>query len=305
MRTVLARLGRFGVTLIVVVAALAVGWRLWVYYMTEPWTRDGRVRADVVGVAPDVSGLVAEVLVRDNQSVRNGDVIFRVDRARFDLAVQQAQAAVASRLAALQEAQREATRYGALSNIAVSQEKQQQTEAALQQAAATYQQAQADLGVARLNLERTEVKAPVNGIITNFDLRPGDYVTAGHPVTALVDTDTIHVDGYFEETKLPSIQPGDAATIRLMGGEPPLSGRVESIAGAIEDRERTASGSLLANINPTFSWVRLAQRIPVRIALDRPPANVRLLPGRTATVIVHPGTAPADVKRVAGDTHGG
>lgn len=299
MRTVLARLGRFGVTLIVVVLAVAAGWRLWDYYMTAPWTRDGRVRADVVGVTPDVSGLVAEVLARDNQPVRAGDVIFRVDRARFELAVQQAQAAVASRLAALQEAQREATRYGSLSNIAVSQEKQQQTEAALQQAAASYQQAQADLGVAKLNLDRTEVKASVNGVITNFDLRPGDYVTAGHPVTALVDTDSIHVDGYFEETKLPAIQPGDAATVQILGERTALTGRVESIAGAIEDRERGTSGSLLANINPTFSWVRLAQRVPVRVTLDQPPPDLRLLPGRTATVIIHPGTASKNARPIA------
>ena len=147
--------------------------------MTEPWTRDGRVRADVVQIAPDVNGLVAAVLVRDNQTVHAGDVLFRVDRARFDLAVQQAEAVVASRLASMQEAAREAERYRSLPDIAVSQEKQQQTQATLQQASAAYQQAQADLGVARLNLERTDVKASVNGIITNFDLRPGDYVTTG------------------------------------------------------------------------------------------------------------------------------
>jgi RND family efflux transporter MFP subunit len=286
----LAGLGRFGVTVAVVAVAAFVAWRLWTYYMVEPWTRDGRVRADVVGVAPDVTGLVAEVLVKDNQAVRAGDVILRVDRARFEFAVQQAQATAESRRAALQEAGREAARYSSLSNVSVSQEKQQQTQTALQQAAAAYQQAQADLALANLNLERTEVKAPVNGVITNFDLRPGDYVTAGHPVTALVDTDSIHVDGYFEETKLGAIHPGDKATVQLLGGEPALSGRVDSIAGAIEDRERGASANLLANINPTFSWVRLAQRVPVRVALDPVPAGVRLIPGRTATVIIHPGS---------------
>lgn len=288
---VLTRLGRFGVTLVVVVIAALVGWRLWTYYMIEPWTRDGRVRADVVGLAPDVSGLVAEVLVRDNQDVHAGDVIFRVDRARFQVAVQQAEAVVANRMATVQEANREAERYAALPNIAVSQEKQQQTATALQQAAAAYQQAQADLALAKLNLDRTEVKATVNGVITNFDLRPGDYVTAGHAVTALVDTDSIHVDGYFEETKLGAIHPGDPATVRLLGREPPLAGRVESIAGGIEDRERGSSSNLLANITPTFSWVRLAQRVPVRVTLDTLPPGVRLLPGQTATVIINPAAA--------------
>jgi len=285
---VLAGLGRFTVTLVAVVLALGAGWWLWDYYLTAPWTRDGRVRADIVGVAPDVSGLVAAVLVHDNQVVKTGDVIFEVDRARFELALQQADAVLASRLATMQEAAREAARYGALTSLSVSLEKQQQTAASLQEAEAAFQQAQADRGVAKLNLDRSRVVAPVNGIITNFDLRPGDYVSAGKAVTALVDTDSLHVDGYFEETKLPEIHPGDPATVRLLGSEPELHGHVESIAGGIVDRERSASDDLLANINPTFNWVRLAQRIPVRIKLENVPPQVRLLPGRTATVIVHP-----------------
>jgi multidrug resistance efflux pump len=288
-RRLVARLGRFGVTAIAVAIALLVGWRLWYYYLDAPWTRDGRVRADVVGVTPDVSGLVSEVLVHDNQTVRAGEVLFRIDRARFALALQQADAALSNRMAALQEAMREAARYAALTNLAVSLEKQQQTQTAQQQAAAAFQQAQADRDLAQLNLDRTEVKASVNGIITNFDLRPGDYVTAGKPVTALVDTDSVHVDGYFEETKLPRIRVGDRATVRLMGESREIAGRVQSIAGGIVDRERADGGDLLANVNPTFSWVRLAQRIPVRIALENVPPDIRLVPGRTATVIIQAG----------------
>lgn len=282
---------RIGITLAAVAAAIFVGWRLWTYYMIEPWTRDGRVTADILGVTPDVSGLVAEVLVHDNQPIRVGDVMFRIDRARFDLAVRQAQAVVASKLAAFQEAERENNRYQSLNNIAVSQEKQQQTGANLAQASAAYQQSQADLGVARLNLERSEVKATVNGIVSNFDLRPGDYVAAGRAVFAMVDTDSLRVDGYFEETKLGAIHPGDPATIRLLGGEPKLSGHVQSIAGGITDRERAAGPDLLANVTPTFAWVRLAQRVPVRIKLDAVPTNVSLIPGRTATVVIHPAAA--------------
>ncbi len=288
MRRLWGALGRVGVTLLVAAVALVVGWRLWVYYLEAPWTRDGRVRADIVGVAPDVSGLVSEVLVRDNEAVRAGDVLFRVDRARFALALQQADAVLNNRRAALQEAMREAARYSALTNLAVSVEKQQQTATAQQQAAAAYQQAQADRDLAQLNLDRTEVTASVNGIITNFDLRPGDYVTVGHAVTALVDTDSLHVDGYFEETKLPRIHVGDRATVRLMGEDVEIQGRVQSIAGGIVDRELSLGGNLLANVNPTFSWVRLAQRIPVTIDLEHVPPDIRLVPGRTATVIVHP-----------------
>ena len=278
---------RIAVTLAVVAVAAVIGWQFWAYYMDEPWTRDGRVRADVVGVTPDVSGLVSDVPVRDNQQVKAGDVLFHIDRARFLLALQQSEAAVASRRAALDEAIRERDRYSSLSSAAVSQEKQQQTDAAAKAAQAAYQQSLADRDLAKLNLERTEVRAPVNGTITNFDLRPGDYVTAGKPVTALVDSDTLRVEGYFEETKLPRIHEGDRVVIHLMGDDTPLQGHVESIAAGIEDRDRSSSSSLLANVNPTFSWVRLAQRVPVRIALDSTADARPLVVGRTATVAVH------------------
>jgi RND family efflux transporter MFP subunit len=278
--------GRFLLTLAVVVVAIFAGARVWGYYMDEPWTRDGRVRADVVGLAPDVSGLVTDVVVHDNQTVKQGDVLFRLDLSRFQFAVMQADAEVKSRLAALQEAERETNRYHSLTNVEVSQEKQQQAQSAADQAAAAYQQALADRGIAQLNLDRATVRATVNGIVTNFELRPGDYVTAGHAVTALVDTDSLHVDGYFEETKLPRIRIGDAAQVQLMGDDQWLTGRVESIAGGIADRDRGSDSSLLADVNPTFNWVRLAQRIPVRIVLDKTPDDIRLIPGRTATVRV-------------------
>jgi RND family efflux transporter MFP subunit len=282
----LAALGRVAVTAVVVAAAAAIGWRFWVYYLDDPWTRDGRVRADVVQVAADVSGLVAEVAVADNQPVRTGQVLFRIDPVRFQLALQQAEAIVASRQAASTEAIQEMNRFRALNNLSVSEEQQQQRAAAAEEAGAAYAQALADRDVARLNLARTTVRAPVNGLVTNFDLRPGTYIDAGRPVFALIDTDTYHVDGYFEETKLPRIHPGDPARVHLMGENFDLAGHVQSIAGGIADRERQASADLLANVNPTFSWVRLAQRIPVRVALDRVPEGIRLVSGRTATVEV-------------------
>jgi multidrug resistance efflux pump len=277
---------RFGLTVIVVAAAVIVGIQLWAYYMDAPWTRDGRVRADIVQVAPDVSGFVTDVLVHDNQQVHRGDVIFHIDRARFALALQQAEAVVASRRASLDQADADLKRYRALTAGVVSQQKEEQVLATQQEAQAAYDQAVADRGVAQLNLDRSEVRASVNGTITNMDLRPGDYVTAGHGVMALVDTDTLHVDGYFEETKLPRIHVGDPVRIRLMGDSRPLSGHVQSIAAGIADRDRTDGANLLANVNPTFNWVRLAQRVPVRIALDGNPNLARLVAGRTATVEV-------------------
>lgn len=286
MTALLSLLGRFAVTIVMVCLAAVAAWQLWTYYADEPWTRDGRVRADVVPVAPDVSGLVSEVLVRENQEVEKGDVLFRIDKDRFVLAVRQAEAAAESRRAALEEATNDLNRYRQLSDKAVSQQKIEQVLSAQLQATAAYHEALAEYDIAKLNLVRSEVRAPVAGTVTNFDLRPGVYVAAGKGAFALVDKASFHVDGYFEETKLPRIRIGDPVTIHVMGESIPLKGRVESIAAAIEDRERSAGTNLVANVNPTFNWVRLAQRVPVRIALTEVPAGVRLLSGRTATVVI-------------------
>jgi len=250
------------------------------------------VRADVVTITPDVSGLVADVLVHDNQPVKRGDVLFRIDPDRFQLAVQEAEAAVANRKADNDETQRESVRYERLNELSVSLEQQQQRVAKAEAAAAAYHQALADLAVAQLNLKRSDVISPVDGTVTNVDLEPGDYAVTGKPVMALVDSATLRVEGYFEETKLPKIHVGDRVRVQLMGEPQMLSGRVESIAAGIADRERSDSPDLLANINPTFNWVRLAQRIPVRVKLESVPPGVQLVIGRTATVEVEQGTAP-------------
>ncbi|QND46914.1 efflux RND transporter periplasmic adaptor subunit [Rhizobium lusitanum] len=280
-------IGRIAVTLAFVVGAVFVGRELWGHYMDEPWTRDARLRADVVGIAPDVAGLVSDVLVKDNQTVNKGDVLFRVDRERFAIALAQADAALESSKAALDQAHRENQRQSRLGDAGSLQQKEQALTAE-QQADAAFRQAQASRDLAQLNLDRSEVRATVNGRISNLSLRPGDYVTAGSAEVALIDSDSLRVEGYFEETKLPRIHVGDTVSIHLMGQTEKLTGHVESIANGIEDRERT-SGSMLANITPTFSWVRLAQRVPVRIALDKVPDGTKLIAGLTATVEISDG----------------
>ena len=277
--------GRVLVTLSLVVCALFVGRELWHHYMNDPWTRDARVRADIVGVAPDVSGLVSEVLVKDNDTVKNGDVLFKVDEKRFQIAEEQAEAAVEGAKATLDQATRDRKRREQLGAV-ISQQQKEEAQAAEAQAQASYLQATANLDLARLNRERSQVRAPVNGTITNLSLRPGNYVTTGSAEMALVDTDSLRVEGYFEETKLPRIHIGDPVRIKLMGQTGTIEGHVDSIAAGIEDRERTAGSGLLANINPTFSWVRLAQRIPVRIAFNGIPDDTQLVVGMTATVAV-------------------
>ncbi|MQT11860.1 efflux RND transporter periplasmic adaptor subunit [Segnochrobactrum spirostomi] len=289
MRAFVITLARMAVTLIVVAAAILVGIGLWRDYIEAPWTRDGRVLADVVEITPDVSGLVGTVLIRDNAKVRAGDMLFDIDRARYQLALDQADATLADRKAALDQADRDAERYRQLTNLSVSEEAREKAITAASQAQAAYDQAKSSRDLAALNLARTQIKAPVNGVVTNFDLRTGDYVTAGKGVAALVDTDSFYVAGYFEETKLARIAVGDPVLIRLMGQNTVLRGHVESIAAGIEDRESASGSNLLANVNPTFSWVRLAQRIPVRVALDPVPANVHLIAGLTATVQIKPG----------------
>ena len=280
-------LRRFALTGLAVAAAIWVGYRLWDYYMDEPWTRDGHVRAEVVPVAPDVAGFVTEVLVKDNQMVRRGDILFRIDSARYEIALKQAEAVLEGRQALLAEANADLKRYNALTpDTTVSRQRLDQVIATQGAAKAAHDQAVADRALAKLNLERSEVRASVGGAVSNMDLRPGTYLSPGKGVMALVDTDTLHVEGYFEETKLSRIHVGDPVNVRLMGASRVLHGRVESIEAGVEDRDRGEGSNLLANVNPTFNWVRLAQRVPVRVALEHIPANGDLVVGRTATVEV-------------------
>ncbi|MGO4392758.1 efflux RND transporter periplasmic adaptor subunit [Variovorax sp. M-6] len=287
---------RLLVTVLIVAAAAWAGWQLWDHYELAPWTRNGRVRANVVQIAPDVSGMVADVAVQDNQSVAAGALLFSVDKARFELAQEQAEAAVATQSIAinnqritLAQAQRESDRNSGLGDL-ISQElreqsrlKVDQAKGALQSAEAALRQAQIALNTSRLNLQRTEVRAPTAGLVTNLDLRQGAYASAGHPVMALVDAGSIYVEGYFEENKLTRIHLGDRVRVTPMGAAA-LDGTVESIAAGIADRDRSTSANLLPTVNPTFNWVRLAQRVPVRVKLDQVPSDTRLIAGQTVTV---------------------
>jgi RND family efflux transporter MFP subunit len=273
------------VTLAVVAAAGLAGQKLWMRYQRDPWTRDGRVRAEVVQVAPDVAGLVTSVSVRNDQPIRRGDVLFVIDRDRYVLALRQADAAVAAQRATLGEARKELARNTAVQDL-VARETLEQSEAKADTSAAALQQALAARDVAALNLERTVVRAPVDGFLTDQTVRTGDYVSSGKPVLGLIDASSFRVEGYFEETKLSRLRIGQPVRIKIMGEKAPLRGHVDSIAPGIQDRERQAGQDMLPNVNPTFSWVRLAQRVPVRIALDERPADLPLITGRTATVSV-------------------
>ena len=284
MMKLLAHLPRVIATLVMLLMAIAAGLHLWNYYMEAPWTRDGRVRSEVTRLATDLSGLVSEVRVQDNQFVKRGELLLTLDRARFVLAVQEAEANLESLRLVMAQKVRDANRANRL-NAALAQASREQARADADIATANVHQAEVQLAQARLNLARTQVRAPTNGYVTNLNLHVGDYLNAGNPVLALVNSDAFYVAGYFEETKLNHIRVGDRVRVMLMGADAPLFGRVASIANGIQDRELTSSqDGQLANVNPTFQWVRLAQRIPVRIQLDPLPSQVRLVAGQTARV---------------------
>lgn len=272
-------------TLLVLALAIWIGRTLWVHYMNTPWTRDGRVRADIINVAADVNGYVVNVPVKDNQLVKKGDVLLEIDPEHYEIAVKQAQSLVASRKATWEMRKLNAHRRADMDNLVISKENRDDATNIADSALADYQHALAQLDAALLNLKRTQVLATVDGYVTNLNVHRGDYARIGDPKMAVVDKDSFWVYGFFEETKLPHIRVGDKAELQMMSGEV-LKGHVESISRGIYDRDNPESRELVADVNPTFNWVRLAQRVPVRIHIDEIPEGFLLAAGTTCTVIV-------------------
>jgi len=272
-------------TLFVAISAGMLGWDTVRYYFFSPWTRDARVTADVVTIAPDVSGYVAEVKVRNNQFVQKGDILFVIDKDRYRLAIADAEATLAARLAQKQMLQNQLERRQKLkSGTVITVEDLDNSHRQAESAAAQYEQASASRDTAALNLARTEVRASVNGYVTNLTLTQGSYASQGKGVLALIDSDSFRIDAYFEETKIPQVKLDAPADIQLMDGAAMIKGKVESIARGITDQDNKNGPELLASVNPTFTWVRLAQRIPVRIRITNVPAGVLIAAGMTCTV---------------------
>jgi RND family efflux transporter MFP subunit len=272
-------------TLFVGVSAVILGWSTVNYYFFSPWTRDARVTADVATVAPDVSGFVTEVRVRNDQFVKKGDILFVIDQARYRLALANAEATLAARLAQKQMLQDQLERRQKLKpGTVIAVEDLDNSRRQAESAGAQFDQATADRDTAAVNLARTEVRASVNGYVTNLLLTQGSYATQGKAVLALINSDSYRVDAYFEETKIPQVELDAPADIKLMDGAAMIKGKVESIARGITDQDNKNGPELLASVNPTFTWVRLAQRIPVRIRITNVPAGVLIAAGMTCTV---------------------
>jgi len=280
------KLIRFAITFSVVSLALFLGLMLWDNYMNSPWTRDGRVRADVVMIAPDVGGLVSDIRVKDNQEVHRGDILFQIDEVRFHHALREAQAVAMTRKAEYEMKKKQSARRNAADFETVSAENRDDALYDAQIARARYEEALTQVETAKLDLERSAVRAPTDGWISNLLFRKGDYIQAGEKRMALITGGSFWVYGYFEEHKLSSIHVGDKAQMKMLGTKYIVKGHVESIARGISDRDNTTDGRLLANVNPIFTWVRLAQRIPVRIHIDEVPKGLFLSAGMTCSVSI-------------------
>ncbi|MET6677624.1 HlyD family secretion protein [Citrobacter amalonaticus] len=272
----------------IVVAALAVlaGWFMWNYYMQSPWTRDGKVRAEQVSVAPQVSGTIVDLPIKDNQFVNAGDLLFRIDRTPFHIAELNAQAQLARAQSELAKANNEANRRRHLSQNVISAEELDTANLNVKAMQASVDVAQATLRQAQWQLAQTDVRAPVSGWITNLSTRTGDFATTGQPLFALVDSHSFYVMGYFEETKLHHIREGAPAQITLYSGNIKLQGHVSSIGRAIYDQSVESDSGLVPDIKPNVPWVRLAQRVPVRIEFDQLPRDVTLVSGTTCSVAI-------------------
>ncbi len=292
------------VTLGAAAAAIVLLTPAWERFMETPWTRDGTVRVYVVTLAPEVAGRVVELPVGDNQYVHKGDVLMHIDPRDYRVAVEQAHALLDQATADLQNKKLLAERRQKLTDLAVSNEEKGNFDSSAQVAQGVLEQRRADLDQANINMERTTIRSPVDGWITNLQTRVGNYADKGARSLSVIDASSFWVDGYFEETVVAPIREGDPATIKLLGFAPLVSGHVESLARGIMVPNAQSDAAGLANVNPVFTWVRLAQRVPVRVHVDHVPDGVRLVAGMTATVEVHPRHAAPSATPVASPAPG-
>jgi RND family efflux transporter MFP subunit len=284
-RFLLRRVATVGIAVAAVLVALVT----WDKYNAGPWTRDGRVRVQVASVAPEISGKIKELRIVDNQFVHKGDILYVIDPFDFDVALRAHKAGLQQKMADLNVKQLQSERRNRLSDLSASVEQKQVYEGSALQAKAAVESAEEQVRQAEINLQRTEVRSPVNGIVTNLLLREGDYARQGATNVSIIDTDSYWVDGYFEETKLARLCVGERAEAKLMGYSAPIVGHIATVTRGVSVSNAAASTQGLPNVDPVYTWVRLAQRVPVRIAIDNVPAGVPLVSGLTATVTIRNG----------------
>ena len=299
-RRVAMKLFRYFTTSVLVVAAFVAARYGWLVYVTSPWTRDGMVRVQVANVAPQISGQIVEVRTYDNQHVHKGDILYVIEKFDFEVALENAKASILTREADLAVKKAQNARRAILTTLSTSIEEKQVFDGNAKMAEAALLSAKAAFSQAEINLQRTEVRSPVDGFVTNLLMRVGDYARAGTPNVSVIDENSYWIDAYFEETKLVNIHAGDEVEAILLGYEASIRGTIESVTGGISDANAASSTQGLPNVDPVFTWVRLAQRIPVRIRIDQVPQDVPLIAGMTCSVSVVSGKQPPAPKRDQG-----
>jgi len=284
-KALIRKIARYAITLLLVVIAIVIIFRAWVFYTESPWTRDAKFSADVVAISPDVTGLITDVPVHDNQLVKKGDTLFVVDRPRYQMALDQAQADVEYYQAVANEKRREAARRNQLGTSAMSREAIDQANNDLTTTEHQLAKAIATRDLAVIDLDRTTIKAPSDGWVTNLNVYEGEFITRGSVAVALVQQHSFYVMAYMEETKLDGVRPGFRAEITPLGSNTVLRGTVDSIAAGVTNSSSSVDSKGMATVDSNLEWVRLAQRVPVRIHLDDQPGN-RFPAGTTATVVI-------------------
>ncbi|MDQ0549997.1 p-hydroxybenzoic acid efflux pump subunit AaeA [Pantoea agglomerans] len=285
MKALIRKIARYAITILLVIIAVVIIFRAWVFYTESPWTRDARFAADVVAISPDVTGLITEVPVQDNQLVKKGDTLFVVDRPRYQKALDQAQADVEYYQALVSEKRREAGRRNQLGTSAMSREAIEQSNNDLQTSEHQLAKSVATRDLAKIDLERTTVKAPSDGWVTNLNVYQGEFITRGSVAVALVQQHSFYVLAYLEETKLHGVEKGFRAEVTPLGSNIVLRGTVDSVAAGVTNSSSSVDSKGMATVDSNLEWVRLAQRVPVRIRLDQQPGN-RFPAGTTATVVI-------------------
>jgi multidrug resistance efflux pump len=237
-------------------------------------------------VAPQVSGQITEVRIVDNQFVHKGDVLYVIDPFDFEVALRTNTASLKQKAADLQVKELQSERKLHLSDLATTPQEQQIYKGNAIQAKGAFEAMQQQVAQAEINLSRTQVRSPVNGYVTNLLLRVGDYAHQGVSNVSIIDTDSYWADGYFEETQMARVCVGDRAEAKLMGYSSPIVGHVTTVTRGVSVSNAAAGAQGLPNVDPVYTWVRLAQRVPVRIAIDAVPPDVPLVSGMTATVTI-------------------
>lgn len=286
MKSLIRKIARYAITILLVIIAVVIIFRAWVFYTESPWTRDAKFAADVVAISPDVTGLITDVPVHDNQLVKKGDTLFVVDRPRYQKALDQAQADVEYYQALVSEKRREAARRNQLGTSAMSREAIDQANNDLQTTEHQLAKSIATRDLAKIDLDRTAITAPSDGWVTNLNVYEGEFITRGSVAVALVQQHSFYVLAYLEETKLHGVEPGYRAEVTPLGSNVVLRGTVDSVAAGVTNSSSSVDSKGMATVDSNLEWVRLAQRVPVRIHIDRLPEGVELVAGLSASVAV-------------------